>query len=119
MFTAQRMHAQVQLVDASKAALVERERALLTDALSLLDEVCPQVGLGVASSALADHVRRRVDSCSTGQRCDGTGRWSNPSLCLLVAMHRWTSGACWQTQLNSWTSCSCWWWLASSTQVRL
>ena len=36
--------AQVQLVGDSKAALVEQERALLTDALALLDEVCPEVG---------------------------------------------------------------------------
>jgi hypothetical protein len=35
---------QMRLVDDSKAALVERERALLTDALALLDEVCPEVG---------------------------------------------------------------------------
>jgi hypothetical protein len=38
------MLAQVQLVGDSKAALVEQERALLTDALALLDEVCPEVG---------------------------------------------------------------------------
>jgi nitrite reductase/ring-hydroxylating ferredoxin subunit len=41
--------AQVQLAGDSKAALVERERALLTDALELLDEVCPQVGCNVPS----------------------------------------------------------------------
>ncbi len=34
---------QTRLVDDSKAALVEKERQLLTDALALLDEVCPQV----------------------------------------------------------------------------
>lgn len=34
---------QVRLVDDAKASLVDQERQLLTDALALLDEVCPQV----------------------------------------------------------------------------
>lgn len=37
------MFCQVRLVADSKQALVEQERQLLMDALSLLDEVCPEV----------------------------------------------------------------------------
>lgn len=108
------MLAQVQLVDDSQAALVERERALLTDALALLDEVCPEVGSrwGQRCTAAADKVM-----CGLAQwRMAGH---TGPSSRLPSATHRWTSAACWWMPSSSWMSCSCWWWSASSTPVRL